>query len=202
MLKYMMAFIIDSASTSQLWAYLTVDEKRDFLKKVEDPLASAHLNRMALDDTPLPWWCKESETSLDASVSVPQRRQRGKAPDPIQIPRTLIRTSAAVSDPARVPVPLIYNTVYIWSVDGNFPGSSADPQISLAYALVTRLTWSPLRSLNTGDGADQDTSSDRNLAVQILRRLLPFLFERGSRKLYINIQSVLLDIWQNYPKVV
>ncbi|KAF5316000.1 hypothetical protein D9619_006332 [Psilocybe cf. subviscida] len=160
---------LDATSPDELWELLTPEERKKFMKAVNDPtseLARELLSSDQLDAEIIkPWW--EAPT-VDAALDDDQRRPKQCGSRPIIMP---IRVSEI--KPTPIGHPLGYNMC----------------ALCIAYSYVTRhLGTSPLAMISPGDPEFRE-------ARRLVSELAPFLIERHSTKLYPNLSAVVTDMW-------
>ncbi|KAF9531708.1 hypothetical protein CPB83DRAFT_82223 [Crepidotus variabilis] len=164
---------LDSASEEAIWAALTPEERKKFLKALEDPtsqlaqdlLASSDLDK-ELED---PWWEASTVDPSDEPVAKGIPHKYGSRPPMMTIPQSMIK-------PVPSGHPLVYNMC----------------SICIAYAYITRsLATSPVGNLRPDQPEYHET-------VKLLRQMVPFLSDRKSATLYPNLADVITDIWSSF----
>jgi len=207
-------YATESASHDEIWAKLTPDERKKFMKAFEDPTSELAQQLLASEllekEIQEPWW-EGTDAEVDADVHVDGEGDRrshnsrshryGARPKMMEIPSSMTK-------PIPAGHPLVYNMCAIWYVPSyppshrpRYPKSGGrraniiSSLSSIAYAYVTRhLGTSPLASLKS----DAPEYSDGR---QMIARFLPFLTERKSTKLYPNLSSVITEVWALFELV-
>ncbi|KIM90558.1 hypothetical protein PILCRDRAFT_812311 [Piloderma croceum F 1598] len=161
---------INSISPDDLWSMLTPEERKKFMKALDNPsseLAQQLLASETLDSERLePWW--EAPSLNDGTQALPTK-QYGVKPEVMPIPSAIPKMLVTGS-------PLLYNIC----------------AMCLAYAYTTRyLSISPLSSLNADNPDFQE-------ARRIISQLAPFVTDRKSKILHSSLDSVITDIWSRF----
>lgn len=185
-------------SSDALWSMLTPEERSKFMKLFNDPtseLAQQLLSSERLEtEIQEPWW----ETSIAGEGeddTFPQSRgqlvprRSGARPNMMKIPLSMVK-------PIPSGHPLVYNMCAIWSVVLLLPrGSETYQNFSISYAYITRHLGIPtLQSLIPNDPEHYE-------ARRLVAKLVPFLTDRKSMKLYPNLSTVITDIWSTFGLV-
>ncbi|TFK39930.1 hypothetical protein BDQ12DRAFT_590462, partial [Crucibulum laeve] len=170
---------LDELSPDALWEMLTPEERKKFMKALDDPnseLAQQLLSSEQLEkEIQEPWWeasgvidnDEEVGDSIKSSHHTPRRC--GKKPEMICVPASMVK-------PIPHGPPLVFNAC----------------AICIAYAYTTRnLGASPLSSL-------KPESADYHEARKTISRLVPFVSDRKSTTLYPDFSSVMTDIWSRF----
>ncbi|KAF8661330.1 hypothetical protein AX16_001426 [Volvariella volvacea WC 439] len=161
---------LDSASPDAIWHLLTEEEKRKFVRALDNPdseLAQTLLSSEVLEQAKqTPWW--ESD---DVAKGSSEPRQRGTRPEAIKVPVAMVK-------PHPTGPSLVFNMA----------------AICLAYAYTTRhLATSPLSSLFP-------ESADHEQARQAVGQIVPFLVDRSGTTLYTNMSSMITDVWSRFSE--
>ncbi|KZP30636.1 hypothetical protein FIBSPDRAFT_814946 [Athelia psychrophila] len=167
---------LESVQTEQLWEMLTPEERKKFMKALDNPdseLAQQLLASEELEsDRMEPWWEAPSIDSDSDSQRLPKRRFGVK-------PAVIVIPSVNPGTP-QTPSPLIYNILAVF----------------VAYAYATRyLATSPLSTLTADEPEWQE-------ARRITSQLVPFLTDRSSKVLHSNLSSVVTDLWSRFDSGV
>jgi len=176
---------------------LTPEERSKFMKLFNNPtseLAQQLLSSEQLEtNIKEPWWKAsvaeeyEDDTSPQSCDQPPPRRS-GPRPNIMKIPVSMVK-------PIPSGHPLVYNMCAIWSVLLLPKESEIYKTCSISYAYITRhLGISTLQSLTPGD-------PEYYQARQLVAELVPFLTDRKSMKLYLNLSTVITDIWSTFGLV-
>jgi len=170
---------------------LTPGEQSKFMKVFSNPNSELALQLLSSErlekEIKKPWW----ETSVggeDEEETFPQSRS-STHPNMMKIPASMVK-------PVPSGHPLVYNMCAIWSVHVVVFPSKNLPNFSLAYAYITRhLGVSPLHSLSPDD-------PERREILRLVAKLVPFLTDRMSIKLYPNLPAVITDFWSTFDLVL
>lgn len=164
---------LDTAAPDMLWLRLTPEERRKFLKVIDNPeselakqlLASEQLEKEIRE----PWWDSPAPPEEHGQVDHKTGHKFGTKPGSMSIPKSLVKDTLAGPS-------LVFNMA----------------AICIAYAFATRqLAWSPLSSLPA-------LSVDRQEAQKIISQLVPFLVDQSGTTLYKDMISMITDVWSRF----
>ncbi|KAF8813470.1 hypothetical protein BYT27DRAFT_7084750 [Phlegmacium glaucopus] len=165
---------LDSTTPDALWAMLTSPERSKFITALNNPsgeLAQQLLASNVLEkEIQKPWWEAHSSGKNDSQIKGDLSSSRHDAtPRMMEVPLSMIN-----------PIPTGHTLVYNICA------------VLISYAYVTRrLGVSPLCSL-------RHQEPEYSEARRLISRLVPFLTDRKSTKLYPNLTAISTDIWSAF----
>ncbi|KAF8817476.1 hypothetical protein BYT27DRAFT_7199005 [Phlegmacium glaucopus] len=162
---------LDSTTPDALWAMLTSTERSKFITALNNPtgeLAQRLLASEALEKEIQQPWWEVYRSSKNDS-QIKKDLSHNATPRMMEVPMSMINSNSTGH-------PLLYNIC----------------AILISYAYVTRhLGVSPLCSLPHRD-------PEYSEARRLISRLVPFLTDRKSTKLYPNLTAISTEIWSAF----